>query len=71
MAVRILRHKPKGTAEERWKEEFRDMNSENVVKNFSKNFDYKKLRNIPISYLTEEEFEFIIYYILGDVNESK
>ncbi|MFP3234824.1 MAG: hypothetical protein RXR08_14680 [Sulfolobaceae archaeon] len=47
------------------------MNSENVVKNFSKNFDYKKLRNIPISYLTEEEFEFIIYYILGDVNESK
>jgi hypothetical protein len=43
----------------------------NVVKKFSRNFDYKELRNIPIRYLTEEEFEFTIYYLLGDINLIK
>ena len=45
------------------------MKCESIVKKLSRNFDYKELRNIPIRYLTEEEFEFTIYYLLGDINE--
>jgi hypothetical protein len=47
------------------------MNSEIVIKKLSRNFDYQELRNIPIRYLTDEEFEFTIYYLLGDINERK
>jgi len=46
-----------------------------VYKSFSnkkkyRKFSYKVLRNLPLKYLNEEEFNFVMNLLLGDENDE-